>query len=240
MFRGWPTRRHRSSCGEAPSGALSRARKGITSPRDTRACALHRTKLYGGGRGRIRVRPVTEGLTVRFGHGRGPSGGHLVHRAGGVACPCRDRWGEVSTRMSMTGEEVAQLLYGVGFRGDDLVKMVAIGGRGIGVQPGRPSHEHRPVEDGRRLRAVPDQLHQRHSSNSATAIGMTDIAQLLEPEMNARAAYLPVRARRARSVDRGGRRLDGGRRPDLRDRSRRSPGGSRPGGGGGADRPDAG
>ncbi len=90
--------------------------------------------------------------------------------------------------MSMSGEEVAELLYGVGFRGDDLVTMVAIGERESGYNPAA----HRTNTDPSKM--VGDfGLFQINYINDTPqlrdAIGMTDIAQLLEPEMNARAAF---------------------------------------------------
>ncbi len=90
--------------------------------------------------------------------------------------------------MTMSREEVAELLYGVGFRGDDLVKMVAIGGRESGYNPAA----HRTDTD-RSLMVGDFGLFQINYVNDTDelreAIGMTERAQLLEPEMNARAAF---------------------------------------------------
>lgn len=90
--------------------------------------------------------------------------------------------------MPLEREEVAQLLYGVGFRGEDLVAMVAIAGRESGYQP----TAHRTNRDPSMM--VGDfGLFQINYINDTpafrAAIGMTDRAQLLDPEMNARAAF---------------------------------------------------
>ena len=94
----------------------------------------------------------------------------------------------------MSAEEVAQLLYGVGFRGDDLVSMVAIAGRESGYRP----EAHRTNADPAKM--VGDfGLFQINYINDTPqlrqAIGLTDRSQLLDPEMNAKAAhYLYERA----------------------------------------------
>ena len=96
--------------------------------------------------------------------------------------------------MPMNAEEVAQLLYGVGFRGDDLVSMVAIAGRESGYRP----EAHRTNADPAKM--VGDfGLFQINYINDTPAlrqaIGLTDRSQLLDPEMNAKAAhYLYERA----------------------------------------------
>ena len=88
----------------------------------------------------------------------------------------------------MSAEEVAQVLYGAGFRGDDLVQMVAIGQRESGYRP----EAHRTNTDPAKM--VGDfGLFQINYTNDTpamrTAIGMTDRSQLLDPEINARAAF---------------------------------------------------
>ena len=90
--------------------------------------------------------------------------------------------------MPLEREEVAQLLYEAGFRGEDLVAMVAIAGRESGYQP----TAHRTNRDPSMM--VGDfGLFQINYINDTPAlrqaIGMTDRAQLLDPEMNARAAF---------------------------------------------------
>ena len=90
--------------------------------------------------------------------------------------------------MAMTREEVAQLLYETGFRGDDLVSMVAIAGRESSYEP----TAHRTNRDPAQM--VGDfGLFQINYVNDTpafrAAIGMADRAQLLDPEMNARAAF---------------------------------------------------
>ncbi|MET0145835.1 MAG: NlpC/P60 family protein [Ilumatobacteraceae bacterium] len=88
----------------------------------------------------------------------------------------------------MPPEDVAQLLYGVGFRGEDLVNMVAIAGRESGYRP----EAHRTDTDPAKM--VGDfGLFQINYINDTpafrAAIGMTDRSQLLDPQVNARAAY---------------------------------------------------
>jgi cell wall-associated NlpC family hydrolase len=96
--------------------------------------------------------------------------------------------------MPMSPEEVAQLLHGVGFRGEDLVSMVAIAGRESGYRP----EAHRTNTDPEKM--VGDfGLFQINYINDTPAfrqaIGLTDRSQLLDPEMNAKAAhYLYERA----------------------------------------------
>ena len=96
--------------------------------------------------------------------------------------------------MPMNPEEVAQLLHGVGFRGEDLVSMVAIAGRESGYRP----EAHRTNTDPEKM--VGDfGLFQINYINDTPAfrqaIGLTDRSQLLDPEMNAKAAhYLYERA----------------------------------------------
>jgi cell wall-associated NlpC family hydrolase len=90
--------------------------------------------------------------------------------------------------MTMTREEVAQLLYDTGFRGDDLVSMVAIAGRESHYDPGA----HRTNADPGKM--VGDlglfQINYVNDTPSfRAALGMTDRSQLLDPEMNARAAF---------------------------------------------------
>jgi hypothetical protein len=90
--------------------------------------------------------------------------------------------------MSMSAEEVAQVLYQAGFRGDDLVQMVAIGARESGYRP----DAHRTNTDPAKL--VGDfGLFQINYPNDTpalrAAIGMTDREQLLDPAVNARAAF---------------------------------------------------
>ncbi len=90
--------------------------------------------------------------------------------------------------MTLQREAVAQLLYGAGFRGEDLVSMVAIAGRESGYEP----TAHRTNRDPSQM--VGDfGLFQINYINDTPAlreaIGMTDRAQLLDPEMNARAAH---------------------------------------------------
>jgi len=87
----------------------------------------------------------------------------------------------------MTREEVAQLLYEVGFRDDDLVSMVAIAGRESSYDPGA----HRTNRDPSMM--VGDfglfQINYINDTPSfRQAVGFTDRAQLLDPEVNARAA----------------------------------------------------
>jgi Lysozyme like domain/Bacterial TSP3 repeat/NlpC/P60 family len=90
--------------------------------------------------------------------------------------------------MAMTPEQVAQLLYGVGFRGNDLVSMVAIAGRESGYRP----DAHRTNVDPAKM--VGDfGLFQINYVNDTPAfrqaVGMSDRSQLLDPEVNARAAF---------------------------------------------------
>jgi cell wall-associated NlpC family hydrolase len=90
--------------------------------------------------------------------------------------------------MAMSREEVAQLLYETGFRDEDLVAMVAIAGRESSYEP----TAHRTDQDPAKM--VGDfGLFQINYVNDTPAlrqaIGLTDRAQLLDPEMNARAAF---------------------------------------------------
>ena len=129
---------------------------------------------------------------------------------------------------TMSREEVAQLLYEVGFRDDDLVSMVAIAGRESGYRP----EAHRTNRDPSEM--VGDfGLFQINYINDTPqfreAIGMTDRAQLLDPEMNARAAVPPLPADRAEAVDGRGGWLDSRRRSAVRHRRRRGPRGRRAG-----------
>ncbi len=117
--------------------------------------------------------------------------------------------------MAMTREEVAQLLYETGFRDEDLVAMVAIAGRESSYEP----TAHRTDQDPAKM--VGDfGLFQINYVNDTPAlrqaIGLTDRAQLLDPEMNARAAFYLYRARRIGSVDRRRGRIHCRRRPALR------------------------
>jgi|CXWL01.1.fsa_nt_gi hypothetical protein len=88
--------------------------------------------------------------------------------------------------MALTGEQVAQLLYGAGFRDQDLVNMVAIGHRESRYEPSA----HRTDNPGG---ATGDfglfQINAINLSFLQREIGITSMAQLLDPVTNARAAF---------------------------------------------------
>ena len=87
----------------------------------------------------------------------------------------------------MTREEVAQVLYEAGFRDDDLVSMVAIAGRESGYNP----EAHRTNRDPSMMVGDFGLFQINYINDTPTfraAVGITDRSQLLDPEVNARAA----------------------------------------------------
>jgi hypothetical protein len=88
----------------------------------------------------------------------------------------------------MSAEKVAQVLYDAGFRGDDLVQMVAIGQRESGYRP----EAHRTNTDPAKMVGDFGLFQINYTNDTAAmraAIGMTDRSQLLDPMMNAKAAF---------------------------------------------------
>jgi cell wall-associated NlpC family hydrolase len=88
----------------------------------------------------------------------------------------------------MSREQVAQLLFDTGFRGEDLVSMVAIAGRESGYRP----EAHRTDSDPAKM--VGDfglfQINYIHDTPAfQQAVGYDDRGDLLDPQVNARAAF---------------------------------------------------
>jgi soluble lytic murein transglycosylase-like protein len=90
--------------------------------------------------------------------------------------------------MALSAEQVAQLLYQVGFRGEDLVTMLAIGRRESRYDP----NAHRTDNPNPNAFTGDVGLFQINSSNLGflrQAIGISSMQELLDPVTNARAAY---------------------------------------------------
>lgn len=88
--------------------------------------------------------------------------------------------------MALTAEQVASILYGVGFRGEDLVRMTAIAKRESGYNPAA----HRSDQPLSKLSGDMG-LFQINYSNwdlVSRELGLTNKAQLFDPVVNARAA----------------------------------------------------
>lgn len=89
---------------------------------------------------------------------------------------------------ALPGEQVAQYLYAAGFRGQDLINMVAIGKRESGYNPAA----HRTDQDPSAMSGDLG-LFQINGVNWPTiqqALGLTSKSQLLDPAINAQAAFV--------------------------------------------------
>jgi hypothetical protein len=90
---------------------------------------------------------------------------------------------------ALSPEQVAQVLYQAGFRGDDLVRMVAIGKRESGYNP----DAHRSDVDKSKMSGDVGLFQINIGANWGTvsnALGLTDKSQLKDPLVNARAAKI--------------------------------------------------
>lgn len=90
--------------------------------------------------------------------------------------------------MALSAEQVAQVAYQAGFRGDDLVKIVAIAKRESGYDPAAHRSD-RPKSD-----LSGDlglwQINYTNWGKVSSALGLTDKRQLFDPVTNARAAFV--------------------------------------------------
>jgi hypothetical protein len=92
----------------------------------------------------------------------------------------------------LSPEQVARIAWEAGFRGEDLVKMVAIAGRESGYKPGA----HRTNRDDLKNteQAVGDfglfQINYKNYERIAGALGLNSIHQLKDPLVNAKAAFM--------------------------------------------------
>lgn len=91
--------------------------------------------------------------------------------------------------MALTQSQVAQLAYNAGFRGEDLIKAVAIAGRESNYNPAA----HRTDNPNATTPTGDFGLWQINYTNDTPAmralVGYTDRTQLLDPNINAKVAY---------------------------------------------------
>lgn len=90
--------------------------------------------------------------------------------------------------MALTGEQVAQIVYQAGFRGEDLVRMVGIAKRESGWNPAA----HRSDQDKSKLSGDMGlfQINYVNWPLVSQALGLTSKTQLFDPAINAKAAKL--------------------------------------------------
>jgi hypothetical protein len=93
---------------------------------------------------------------------------------------------------ALTPEQVARIAWEAGFRGEDLVKMVAIAGRESRYRPGVHRTDNQAVANTEN--ATGDfglfQINYKNYNTVANALGLSSIHQLKDPLINAKAAFL--------------------------------------------------
>jgi hypothetical protein len=121
---------------------------------------------------------------------RGVSGSGRVAGKSGTSRGALDLSTDASGLLG--ADQVAQLLYEAGFRGEDLVQMLAIGGRESGYDPTAHRTDRKELQNTER--ATGDfglfQINYVHYPRLQAALGLKSIHDLKDPITNAKAAFI--------------------------------------------------